>query len=151
MVSSAYLRLLLFLPAIFIPACASSSPAFLMMYSAYKLNKQGDNIQPWSTPFPIWNQSVVPCPVLTGASWPAYSFLKRQVLPSNPSFMFSYAIMYLPCACIHVTSICLVGEGMSVQKRSSVNLTPSPLAPHSATAWFHHCITWRYNVLNFYL
>ena len=24
----------------------SSSPAFLMMYSAYKLNKQGDNIQP---------------------------------------------------------------------------------------------------------
>ena len=28
------------------------------MYSAYKLNKQGDNIQPWRTPFPIWNQSV---------------------------------------------------------------------------------------------
>ena len=27
-----------------------------MMYSAYKLNKQGDNIQPWRTPFPIWNQ-----------------------------------------------------------------------------------------------
>ena len=33
-------------PPIFIPSCASSSPAFLMMYSAYKLNKQGDNIQP---------------------------------------------------------------------------------------------------------
>ena len=45
-VSSAYLRLLIFLPAIWIPACASSSPAFHMMYSAYKLNKQGDNIQP---------------------------------------------------------------------------------------------------------
>ena len=29
-VSSAYLRLLIFLPAILIPACASSSPAFLM-------------------------------------------------------------------------------------------------------------------------
>ena len=29
-VSSAYLRLLLFLPAILIPACASSSPAFLI-------------------------------------------------------------------------------------------------------------------------
>ena len=54
-VSSAYLRLLIFLPAILIPACASSSPAFLMMYSAYKLNKQGDNVQPWRTPFPIWN------------------------------------------------------------------------------------------------
>ena len=32
------------LPAILIPACVSSSPVFLMMYSAYKLNKQGDNI-----------------------------------------------------------------------------------------------------------
>ena len=31
-VSSAYLKLLIFLPAILIPACASSSPAFLMMY-----------------------------------------------------------------------------------------------------------------------
>jgi len=42
-VSPAYLRLLLFLPAILIPVCASSSPAFHMMYSAYKFNKQGDN------------------------------------------------------------------------------------------------------------
>ena len=40
------LRLLTFLPSILIPACASSSPAFCMMYSVYKLNKQGDNIQP---------------------------------------------------------------------------------------------------------
>ena len=78
-VSSAYLSLLIFLPAILIPACVSSSQAFLMMYSAYKLNKQGDNIQPWRTPFPIWNQSVVPCPVLTVASWSAYRFLRRQV------------------------------------------------------------------------
>ena len=50
-----------------------------MMYSAYKLNKQGDKIQPWRTPFPMWNQSVVPCPVLTVASWPAYRFVKKQV------------------------------------------------------------------------
>ena len=78
-VSTAYLRLLMFLPAILIQVCASSSPAFLIMYSAYKLNKQGDNIQPWRTPFPIWNQSVVPCPVLAVASWPAYRLLKRQV------------------------------------------------------------------------
>ena len=40
-----------------------------MMYSAYKLSKQGDNIQPWHTPFLIWHQSVVPCPVLTVTSW----------------------------------------------------------------------------------
>ena len=45
-VSSAYLRSLIFHPAILIPACASPSPTFLMMYSAYKLNKQGDDIQP---------------------------------------------------------------------------------------------------------
>ena len=43
-VSSAYLRLLIFLLAILIPAYALSSPAFLMMYFAYKLNKQGDTI-----------------------------------------------------------------------------------------------------------
>ena len=51
-VSSVYLRLLTFLPAILIPAYASYSPAFLMIYSAYNLNKQGDNIQPWLPPFP---------------------------------------------------------------------------------------------------
>ena len=48
-VSSAYLKLLIFLPAILIPTWDSSSPAFCMMYSAYKLNKQGDNIQPRRT------------------------------------------------------------------------------------------------------
>ena len=47
--------------------------------SVYKLNKQDDNIQPCCTPFPILNQSVVPCLVLTVASWPAYRFLRRQV------------------------------------------------------------------------
>ena len=77
-VSSAYLRLLIFLPAILIPSCASSSLAFHMMYSAYILNKQVDNIYPWPTPSPIWNQSVVPCPVLTVASWPAHRFLNTR-------------------------------------------------------------------------
>ena len=66
--SSAYLRLLLFLPAILIPAGDSSSLAFHMMYSAYKLNKQGDHIQPRHTPFPILSQSVVPCKLLAVAS-----------------------------------------------------------------------------------
>ena len=46
----------------------SFSSTFHMMYSAYKLNKQDDNIQPCHTPFPILNQSVVPRPVLTVAS-----------------------------------------------------------------------------------
>ena len=64
-VSYAYLRLLIFLPAILIPSCASFSPAFSLMYSVEKLNKQGDRIQPWRSPFPIWNQSVFPWLVLT--------------------------------------------------------------------------------------
>ena len=34
------------LKSLLIPACVSSSPAFFMMYTAYKLNKQGENIQP---------------------------------------------------------------------------------------------------------
>ena len=79
-VSSAYLRLLIFLLIILIPACASSIPVFHMIYSAYKLNKQGDNIKPWCTPFPIWNQSLVTCPVLTVSSWPACRFLRRYCL-----------------------------------------------------------------------
>ena len=87
-VSSAYLRLLIYLLATLIPACASSSPAFHMMYSPYKLNKQGNNIQPWCTPFPIWNQSVLSCPVLTVASWPAYRFLRRQVRWSDIPISF---------------------------------------------------------------
>ena len=37
------------------------------MYSAYNLNKQGDNIQPWNTPFLILNQlSSSNCCILTG-------------------------------------------------------------------------------------
>ena len=35
-------------------------PAFHMIYSAYNLNKQGENIQPWSIPFPILNQPAIP-------------------------------------------------------------------------------------------
>ena len=78
-VSPAHLRLLIFLPEVLISACASSSLTFHVMYSTYKFNKQGDNIQPWCTPFPIWNQTVVPCTVLIVASWPEYIFLRRQV------------------------------------------------------------------------
>ena len=43
------------------------------------LQKRRLLLQSWCTPFPIWNQSIVPCLVLTVASWPAYRFLRRQV------------------------------------------------------------------------
>ena len=62
-----------------IPVCNSSSPAFLMMCSAYRLNKQGNSREPCGTPFSILNQSVVPYRVLSAASQPAFRFLRRQV------------------------------------------------------------------------
>ena len=95
-VSSAYLGLLIFLQAIRIPACASSSPAFHMMSSEYKVNKQGDNIQSQGTPFLIFNQSVVPCPVLTVASWSAYRFLGRQIRWSGSpiSWRIFYSLLW---------------------------------------------------------
>ena len=84
----------IFLLVIWIPTCASCSLAFHMMYSAYKLNKQGDNIQSWHTPFPVWNQSILPCPVLTVASWPACWFLRRQVrwsgIPVSSRIFYSF-------------------------------------------------------------
>ena len=49
----------------------------VLSHFAYKLNKQSNNIQPWRIPFPIWNQSVIPCLVLTAASWLVHRFLRR--------------------------------------------------------------------------
>ena len=34
---------------------------------------------PWLTPFPLLNQSVIPCPVLLVASWPVHRFHRRQL------------------------------------------------------------------------
>ena len=47
--------------------------------------------------FMIWNQSVVPCPVLTVASWSTYRFLRRQVRWSGIpiSFrIFQFAVIH---------------------------------------------------------
>ena len=65
------------------------------MYSAYRLSKQVDNIQPWRTPFPIWNQCVVPCPVLTVASWPAFRF--RPWFPDWLEPEVSNSALLAPC------------------------------------------------------
>ena len=57
---------------------------------AYKLDKQGDNKQLWHTPFPIWNEFVVPCLVPTIVSCSAYRFLRGQVrwsgIPTSKNF-----------------------------------------------------------------
>ena len=67
-VTSAYLRLLMLLPPALILACNPASPGFLMMCSAYKLNKQGDSRQRCHAPFLILKQSVAPHRVVTIAS-----------------------------------------------------------------------------------
>ena len=63
------------------------------MYSAYKLNKQGDNIQPWRTPLPILNQSIFPCLVLTVVSWPAGKVMRySHCLKNFPQFVVIHTV-----------------------------------------------------------
>ena len=112
------------------------------MYSVYKLNKQGDNRQPWRTPFPILNQSVVPCPALTVASWPIYRFLKRNVrwsgIPSSfktfPQFVVIHtvkgcsivseaevvAFLKLPCFLHDLTNVGNLISGLSTSSSPSL-------------------------------
>jgi len=95
-VPSAYLRMLIFFLAILFTAWDSSSwrlPWWILPISkisrvtimivtlSYLLTllTYCTYVQPYCTPFPIWNQSIVPCPVLIVVSWPAYRFLRRQV------------------------------------------------------------------------
>ena len=77
-ISSTYLRLLMFLLPTLIPAYNSSSLAFLMMCSAYRFNKQGDSRQPCHSFFDL---KPISCSIQgsTIASWPTYRFLRRQV------------------------------------------------------------------------
>ena len=80
-----------------------------MMYSAYKLNKQGDNIWLWCTSFPIWNQSVVPCPILTVASWLTYRFLRKQIrwsgIPISLRIFHSLQKHYALALCLRVIKL----------------------------------------------
>ena len=65
------------------PSNLDSSLCFIQSNISYDvlcmLSKQDDSIQLWHTSFPIWNQSVVPYPVLTIASWHVYRFPRRQI------------------------------------------------------------------------
>ena len=79
-VSSTHLRLFIFLTAVLLPACYSSGLTFSMIYSAYKLNMQDDNIQPCLTLFPFPNCEPVCCTISrTVVSQLAYRFFRRQV------------------------------------------------------------------------
>ena len=66
-------------------------------HTVYKLYKQGDNIQPYCTPFSILNQSVVLRLVLTVVSWPTHRFLRRQVRWSGtPIYLGIFPVYYDP-------------------------------------------------------
>ena len=142
-ISSVYLRLLIFLPEVLIPACDSSSLVFFMVCSAYKLNKQDDNIQLCCTPFPVLNQSIVPCPVLIVASCPAYRFLRSQVRWSGipiskdfPQFIVIHTvkgfsivneaevdgILEFPCFSHDPTDICNLISVSSAFSKSSLHI-----------------------------
>ena len=113
-VPSTCLKLLIFLPTVLIPACALSSPAFHMMYATYRLNKPGDNIQPWGTLFQIWNQSVVPCLVLILTSWPAYRqeagkvVLYSHLLKNCPQFVMIHTVKGFDMIRKTEVDVCLV-------------------------------------------
>ena len=87
-VSFAYLRLLIFFLAFWIPACDPPSPAFRMMYSTFKLNKQSDDIHPWRTPFPILNQIVLKRN-LQGKCWVKFNNITRLELSFKKKLFFS--------------------------------------------------------------
>ena len=75
-------------------------PRVLPEVVCIELNKQGDNIQLWHTPFPILSQSVVPCLILTVASWPTYMFLRRQwwTSPINAPFRYQKWVLKMQIA-----------------------------------------------------
>ena len=125
-----------------ISAWASSSPAFHMMYSAYKLNKQGVKIQPWCIPFPIWNQSIDPCLVLT-ASWCVYRFPQEavkvvwnyQLFKNFSQFVVIYTIkgvnetdvfLKFPCLFYDLVDVDNLISGSSAFSKTNLNSASSP-------------------------
>ena len=106
------------------------------MYSAYKLNTQGDNIQPWCTPFPIWNQSVVPCPVLTVASWPVYRFSQEV----GPVVWNSHLYQNFPqFVVIHTV------KGCGIVNKAEVDVFSGTLL---LFRWFNRC--WQFPLTQYF-
>ena len=150
----------LFLLAILIPVCDSSSLAFCMMYYVCKLNKQGDNIQLWCNPFPILNQSVVPHQVLTVASWPAYRFLRtgKVVWYPHPFQNFPHFVVIHTVkgfSIINEAEVdvfqkfpCFLCDPTDVHNLISGFSTFSKSACTSGTSWFTYCWSLAWMILS---
>ena len=151
-VSSAYLRLLIFLLEILIPAYASYNLAFCMIYTSHKLNKQDDNIQPSHTLSLILNQSVVLCLVLNFASWPRCRFLKRQVSWKKfPQFFAIHTVKGFSIVNEAETVVflwnpldfCVIQMTLAIWSLAPLHFLNLPCT--SGSSWFMNCwsLAWR--------
>ena len=113
-------------------------------------------IQVWHTPFPICNQSVVPCLVLSVASWPAYRFLRRQVRWSDIPIslrIFQFIVIHtvkgsgivnkaeidvfleLSCFFHDPVDVGNLVSGSSAFSKTSLNIRKFMVHPRIAEAW----------------
>ena len=91
-VSSAYLRSLIFLPAILIPACASYSPVFLIMYSA-----AAKSLQLCPTLWDPIDSSPPGCPVP--------GILQARTLEWVAISFSSCSVLAIPWTALHISSM----------------------------------------------
>ena len=114
-----------------------------MMYSASKLNKQGDNIQPWCTPFPKEQSTGKPCwlylqnrsesdhvtPLFTALQW--LSIVNS--ITSSTGFYSHHCIPTTLTSCTCSKSSCLPPEEFI--------LFPLPEESAPKSAWMAPCLS----------
>ena len=138
MVSSEYLGLLTFLLAIWIPASDSSNPAFCLIFSAYKLNKQSDSIQPGWTSFQSWTSQLfhvqfccfLTCTQLSQETgqvvWYSYLRIFHNLLCSTESKAFTqlmkqvFFFLEFPCFLHNVMNVGNLISGSSAFSKPSL-------------------------------
>ena len=126
-----------------------------MMYSAYKLNKQDDNIQPWCSPFPILNQSLLHvwfCCFLTciqvsqeagKVSWYSHLFKNFPQLWSTQSKALFWSMKQNRCFFLNSLAFSMIQEMLAIW-----SLVPLPFlnsACTSGSSQFTYCwsLAWR--------
>ena len=92
MVSSAYLMLLVFLPAILIPACVSSSPAFLMMYNQFSSVQSLSSVRLFATP---WTAACQASFSITNC-WSSLKLMSIKLVMPSSHLILCRALFFLP-------------------------------------------------------
>ena len=120
MVSSAYLRLLILSWQFWFQLVLHTLQHFTWCILHIMLNMQCDNMLSWRTNFHILNQSIIPCLVLTVASWPAYRFLRKQVRWSGIpiSWRIFHSLLWSPQFVVILTV-----KGFSVVNEADVDVS----------------------------